>query len=159
MNSLLKADRILRNIQELRGLATKRQLADFFGVGPSSITDWVNRKGNRIPSRRLAEACRRHGLRWQWLAYGESPPYENNLVEKASGVPLGPNEIILLSKVKESPAFRSAVERLLGMDEEQVRLIARLAESMSPTAQKQPQAAQERPYRKWRASLPLTNSR
>lgn len=156
MKQLLPADRIFRNVQELMGFTTKRQLAEFFSVGPSSITDWVNRKSNKIPARRLAEASRRHGIRWQWLAYGESPPYEENHVEASTGVSLAPNELALLSKVKTSPAFRAAVEKLLGLDEEQVRLIARVAKSMSNSADAAPTA---QPFRKWRAPLPLTKAR
>ena len=169
MKKTLPASRILENISQLKGYSTKRELAEFFGVGPSSITDWVNRKGDLIPARRLAEASRRHGLRWQWLAYGEAPPYEEQPVEVRTGVELDPAQLELLRRIKESPAFRRAVDRLIGLEEEQVRLVTRLAESMRPAPIPMPRedhalsasdtCAEELPYREWRSHSSLTKSR
>lgn len=164
MKKPLGATQTYDKIQELMGFSTRRELAAFFGVTPSAITDWATRKGNKIPAARLAEAARRHSLRWQWLAYGELPPYEETVVEKLTGVVLGPEETTLLRKIKESPAFRSAVNELLGLDEGQMRLIAKVACSFSgrrggtlPPEDNEP-AAKE-PFLEYRSGLPLTTLR
>lgn len=127
MKKQLGAAQILANIAALKGFATKRQLADFFGVGPSAITDWTNRKGDRIPARRLAQACHVHGLRWEWLAYGEEPPYATQAVDNRTGLDLAPSELELLERVKSSANFREAVDKLLGLPEDHLRMIAMLA--------------------------------
>lgn len=164
MKQILSAHEILRNVRTLKGFRTGRELAGFFGVGASSITDWVARKGDRIPARRLMEASRRHGLRWQWLAYGEGPPYESEHVDVATGVALDPAEVELLGRIKASTAFRKAVDRLLDLDEDQVRLLGQLAESLS-SARREPPASKtpSRPARDsvltWRSGFPLTKPR
>ena len=105
-------------------------------------------------------------LRWQWLAYGEAPPYEEQPVEVRTGVELDPAQLELLQRIKESPAFRRAVDRLIGLEEEQVRLVTRVAESMRPTStpddQSTPppaQSTEELPYREWHSHSSLTKSR
>jgi hypothetical protein len=131
MKRPLGAGRILANIQALKGFTTKRELADFFGVGPSAVTDWTNRKGDRIPERRLADASRAHGLNWEWLAYGEGHPYDRPSVDKTTGVLLDPAELELLARVKSSPLFKKAVHRLLGLPEEQLKILGQLAEALN----------------------------
>lgn len=127
MKKQLGAGRILANLLTLKGFTTKRQLAEFFGVGPSAVTDWTNRKGDRIPARRLARACQVHGLRWEWLAYGEGPPYTTQMVDNRTGLDLDPAEVAFIERIKSSPNFKAAVDRLLGLPEEQLRIISLLA--------------------------------
>jgi hypothetical protein len=160
MQEMLKASQIFKNICELMGYSTKRQLAEFFRVGPSAVTDWQNRKGDRIPERRLAQAARQHQLRWQWLAYGEGPPFERQLVEASSGIELAPQELELLTKLKGSTLFRRAVDRLLGLDDSQVKLICQVAESMNVAADKKPVDDDlQAPFSRWSSGLHLTSSR
>lgn len=158
MKTMLTASRILENIAQLKGFETKRELADFFGVGPSAVTDWVNRKGDRIPEKRLSEVCRRHGLRWQWVAYGEAPPYEEILVDRNSSIELDPREMELIARVKSSPQFRGAVNRLLGLGEAEICLIAQVAQSMS-RSKSEKQGAEKAPYRKWVSNYPFMSPR
>lgn len=156
MKRMLGASRILANIAQIKGFTTRRELADFFGVGPSAVTDWVNRKGDRIPEKRLSEACRLHGLRWQWIAYGETPPYEEVMVDRTSGIELTPREMELIARVKASPQFRGAVDRLLGLGDAEIRLISQVAHSMSGGKSQETDTAGA-PYRKWISRYPLTN--
>ncbi|TAL16215.1 hypothetical protein EPN96_10225 [bacterium] len=163
MNEMLAASRILENLRNLLGFKTKREAAGFFGVGPSAICDWVQRKGNKIPPSRLAEAARRHNIRWQWLAYGEGRPYEESLVETSTGVELGREEILLLQKLKESPAFKQAVKTLIGLDEREIKLLGAVADSMTRTGgvreNKKQESSGEEPWLEWRAEFPLTKLR
>jgi hypothetical protein len=155
----LGAKEILENIQKLNGFTTRRELADFFGVGPSAVTDWVNRKGNLIPTRRLAEVARRYHLRWQWLTYGEGQAYETNYIEESTGVDLAPQELELLAKIKNSIPFKRAVDHLLGLPEEQVVIISRLVQSMSPKPGNTKKEQKEPVYRHWNRGFPLTTRR
>ncbi len=161
MSRLLGASTIYTNVQKLKGYTTKRELAEFFGVGPSSISDWVTRKGNTIPAKRLADACDRHGLRWQWLACGEGPPYEVQTVDEVKKIDLDPGEVELLGKLKCSPHFRRAVEKLLGMDETQIKLLTKLAESMAPPREETVASSKcsDGATLQWNSSLPLTRLR
>jgi hypothetical protein len=163
MNEILSASRILENVQHLLGLKTKREAAAFFGVGPSAVCDWVRRKGNRIPHSRLAEACRRHNIRWQWLACGEGRPYEESLVETSTGLALGQEEILLLQKLKESPAFKHAVKTLIGLDESELKLLGAVADSMTckerPRRDKKAESPRQEPWLEWRSGFPLTKLR
>jgi hypothetical protein len=160
MQQILGATQILKNIGELMGYSTKRQLAEFFGVGPSAVTDWQNRKGDRIPERRLAYVARLHGLRWQWLAYGDGPPYERQHVEQSSGIELAPRELELLGKLKGSALFRRAVERLLGLDDSHIKLICQVAESMGPRKAPEPvKTDRNMAYSRWSSGLHLTSGR
>jgi len=166
VKEILGARRILDNVRKLKGYRTNREVAEFFGVGASSITDWVTRKGDRIPARRLMEAARRHELNWSWLAYGEGPPRGELLVEVRTGVALEPGEMEVLEKIKASPAFRKAVHGLLGLDDARVRLVARVAESMASAPPLEPpprlepdRPAEERAVHTWRTGFPLTKTR
>ncbi len=154
----LSASEILQNIQELKGFKTKKNLAEFFGVRPSAISDWVHRNGNRIPPKHLERAALNHELRWQWLLFGESPPYETECVDTATGVRLAPDELELIERVKNSPSFRRAVDKLLGLDDDKVKLLAKVAESMSaagPPADAK--IDKESPFHRWNSGFPLTS--
>jgi len=130
MKRVLGAKEVYSNIQKLKGFTTKRELAEFFCVSPSAISDWVTRNNDTIPAKKIAEASHRHNLRWQWLSYGELPPYEEKIVEKRTGIELDPVEVELLGRIKKSPVFRQAVERMMGLDEHCIKLVASVAESM-----------------------------
>lgn len=161
MKKILGAKAIFSNIKKLKGLTAKKQVAEFFGVGPSAVTDWTNRKGDSIPARRLAYASTRHGIRWQWLAYGEGDPYEEPAPEAKHPLPLAPSEVELLEKIKTSPQFRRAVERLLCLDDEKIKLIAKVAESMNDpaaakTSKTPKKVASVAPFHTSKVSRPLT---
>ncbi len=156
MKKTLSASSIIENVKKLNGFKTKREVAEFFGVGPSAVTDWTNRKGDKIPAKRLAEASHCHKLRWQWLAYGEIPPYEDQHIVEQTGLPLTPNELELLEHIKKSKAFKEAVERLGTLGDRELKLISQLASSIT-TPQSPPQKDTEcEPYIRRSTSFPLT---
>lgn len=154
MKKVHDAHDILARLSALKGFRTRRELAEFFGVCPSAVSDWVNRKGNRIPDRRLGEICSKHSMNWHWLAYGEGAPYE---VMEGHGDLLckpDPDDLLLLERLKSSPRLRRAVKSLLGLGEDQMLLVSRLAESLD-RGQSGPARNGEAPYLKWNASYPL----
>lgn len=179
MKKPLGAGRILANISALKGFTTKRELADLFGVGPSAVTDWTNRKGDRIPERRLADIARAQGFSWDWLIYGEGSPFAVTARVAATQIELDPSEIELLAKIKGSPAFKKAVQKLVGLPEEEMSLIGSLADSLrtregrrTPPATFSPHAGgearggvaeskktSESPYLKWNSRYPLTTNK
>ena len=121
MRTMLCASDILENVRALRGFTTNRELADFFGVGPSSITDWVKRKGDAIPAKRLAEVSRRYSIRWQWLAYGEAPPYEATYVDSLSGIEVDPGLRVHEAAVV-ARSLRRRIEEISGVDHADIHL-------------------------------------
>ncbi|PLX46577.1 MAG: hypothetical protein C0609_00155 [Deltaproteobacteria bacterium] len=160
MKRVLGAKEVYSNIQKLKGFRTKRELADFFCVSPSAISDWVNRNKDTIPAKKLAEASHRHNIRWQWLSYGELPPYEEKVIERSTGIELAPSEVELLGKIKGSPAFRQAVERMMGLDEHCIKLVASVAQSMgerNKETAKKSVAADSRVLREKRKITPFGN--
>lgn len=155
MKKTLGAREILTNVKKLKGLETNRQLAEFFGVCPSAVTDWVNRKGNRIPDRRLADACRAHSISWRWLVYGDGAPFEGDIRPDPADGPPDPDFTAITERLKASPQFRRAVKSLIGLDENQVKLVSQLSESLAGGKNEIKAPPREPPYRKWTLGYPI----
>lgn len=155
MKKSLGAGDILANIKKLKGFETNRQLAEFFGVCPSAVTDWVNRKGDRIPDRRLADVSRVHSISWRWLVYGEGAPFDGDAAPAGNDGPPDPDIAALLARLRASPQFRRAVRHLIGLDDTQMKLVSQLSESLAGRNSEAYPPPREQSYRKWTTCYPL----
>jgi len=121
----LSATEIMDNLKALNGLSLDADVAAHMRVNPETVSRWKTR-GNRVPEKELLQLAMLRGYSMDWLSFGEGAPYR-----REEGLDFSAEEKELIEKVKKSPAIRRALEKMLKIKPESLRVIVDLLEQMN----------------------------
>lgn len=105
-------DARMERIREATGLRTQMELAEYFGIRQSSISDAKRRRS--IPDAWLVTLLRVHQINPDWVLHGHEPRF---LVPSSSPVPVVPTEASTDLRGVSSATLLSALARRLGVRE------------------------------------------
>lgn len=117
----LRPDEICANVAALVGLEDDHEIANWFGVPPGNIQRW--KKRGFIPEPRLGLVASTHGVRREWLKFGEKPEWEELAKAQHGGYKMDGDQFRSAKKIAESKAYRDFTKASLRLNDDSLNML------------------------------------